>query len=108
GGTSGSVFGDNGNDRLAGGSAADKLHGGDGDDRLIGAGGNDTLDGGTGLDTLTGGAGKDQFVFQTNLGPGANLDHITDFTVNVDKIVLDQSVFQGIGHRGILGAGFFH
>lgn len=108
GGTSGGVFGNDGNDRLIGGNAADKLYGGTGDDRLIGAGGNDTLDGGPGLDTLTGGPGKDQFVFQSNLSPGLNLDRITDFTVHVDKIVLDETVFQGIGHAGPLAAGFFH
>jgi Ca2+-binding RTX toxin-like protein len=108
GGTSGSVFGDNGNDRLTGGSATDKLHGGDGDDRLIGVGGNDTLDGGSGFDTLTGGPGKDQFVFQSRLAPGPDLDRITDFAVNVDKIVLDEDVFHGIGHAGVLSTGLFH
>jgi Ca2+-binding RTX toxin-like protein len=108
GGTSGDVFGGDGNDRLTGGSAADKLYGGAGNDRLIGARGNDTLDGGTGFDTLTGGAGKDQFVFQSDLSPGFNLDRITDFTVHVDKIVLEETVFQGIGHAGVLAAGLFH
>lgn len=108
GGTSGAVFGGDGDDRLVGGNAADKLYGGNGNDRLIGAGGNDTLDGGSGFDTLTGGPGRDQFVFQSDLNPGRNLDRITDFTVNVDKIVLEETDFQGIGHAGVLAAGFFH
>jgi Ca2+-binding RTX toxin-like protein len=108
GGTSGNVFGEGGNDSLTGGSGADGLFGGSGNDRLIGAAGNDTLDGGSGLDTLTGGRGKDQFVFRSDLSPGLNLDRITDFTVHVDKIFLDQTVFHGIGHGGVLPAGLFH
>jgi Ca2+-binding RTX toxin-like protein len=108
GGTAADVSGDDGNDRLTGGNAADKLYGGNGNDRLVGAGGNDTLDGGPGDDTLTGGAGSDHFIFQSDLAAGGNLDRITDFTVNVDKIVLEETVFLGIGHAGALAAGFFH
>jgi Ca2+-binding RTX toxin-like protein len=108
GGTSGSVFGEGGNDKLTGGSGADGLFGSSGNDRLVGAAGNDTLDGGSGFDTLTGGRGKDQFVFRSDLSPGFNLDRITDFTVHVDKILLDQTVFHGIGHGGVLATGQFH
>jgi serralysin len=57
---------------------------------------------------LTGGRGEDQFVFRSDLGPGLNLDRITDFTVHVDKILLDQTVFRGIGHGGVLATGQFH
>jgi Ca2+-binding RTX toxin-like protein len=42
------------------------------------------------------------------LNPGHNLDRITDFTVHVDKIVLEETVFQGVGHAGVLAARFFH
>jgi len=108
GGTSGSVFGGDGNDRLTGGKAADYLYGDFGDDRLTGADGKDRLDGGFGLDTLTGGAGKDRFIFQSDLDPALNVDQITDFTVNVDKIVLETFVFQDIGHLGVLEGARFH
>jgi cysteinyl-tRNA synthetase len=118
GGTSGAVFGDGGNDRLVGGSAADKLNGGFGSDRLIGAAGNDKLDGGSGSDTLTGGSGADQFIFDirlpvlagfspTPLNAALNVDRITDFTVNVDKIVL-VDVFTDLGPHGTLAASRFH
>ena len=108
GGTAGDIFGDTGNDRLVGGSAADKLYGGPDNDRLIGAAGNDRLDGGFGLDTLTGGKGSDRFIFQDDLSPALNVDRITDFAVAVDKIVLEETVFRGIGHQGVLAAGLFH
>lgn len=72
-----------GNDRLRGDDGADRLFGGDGDDRLFGGLGNDRLNGGKGNDVLTGGAGADIFVFADGR------DRITDFTDNVDTIVLD-------------------
>jgi serralysin len=52
GGTSGVVFGEDGNDSLIGGSGNDLLSGGLGDDSLVGGGGNDTLFGGDGKDSL--------------------------------------------------------
>src|SRR5581483_2105850 len=91
-----------------GGSTADTLFGGSGDDRLIGAGGADRLDGGLGNDTLTGGKGRDQFVFDTTLDSAANVDRITDFTVRVDKILLGDRIFPGIGHDGVLPGALFH
>ena len=107
-GNSGLVSGGDGNDRLTGGNAADHLYGDLGDDHLVGGGGKDTLDGGFGLDVLTGGAGKDQFVFQSELDPALNVDQITDFTVNVDKVLLGSGVFQGTGHVGVLDGTRFH
>lgn len=94
--------GEDGNDRLTGGSGSDQLHGGNGNDVLQGGGGNDLLDGGNGNDTLNGGAGRDvleggagndqltggpgrdAFVFERN---GGN-DTIRDFTPGTDQIVL--------------------
>jgi serralysin len=55
----GTVFGESGNDTLAGGDAADILDGGSDDDVLAGRGGDDDLSGGTGNDLLLGGAGND-------------------------------------------------
>src|SRR5262249_23760635 len=89
GGPSGQVFGDAGNDVLGGGGHADRLHGGAGNDKLTGHG------------------GADKFFFDTALNPVTNVDHITDFTAGVDKIVLSATYFAGIGLPGALAAGEF-
>jgi len=62
---------------------------------IAGNAGNNVLDGGAGNDSLTGGAGEDLFVFSTPLS--ANVDHIVDFAVMRDKIVLDDAIFAAIG-----------
>jgi Ca2+-binding RTX toxin-like protein len=74
---------------------------------LVGNSGNDVLNGMTGNDTLTGGGGADQFVFSTAITGGNNVDTITDFTVNVDKIVLDHTIFSAAGATGGLIAAAF-
>jgi Ca2+-binding RTX toxin-like protein len=74
---------------------------------IIGNTGNDVLNGLAGNDTLTGGGGADQFVFSTAIAGGNNVDTITDFTVNVDKIVLDHTIFTAIGATGGLAAAAF-
>lgn len=63
GSVSGAVWGQSGNDLLAGGASADVLGGGSGDDTLIGGAGADTLTGSTGGDRISGGAGDDVFRF---------------------------------------------
>ncbi|MGK7880489.1 MAG: calcium-binding protein, partial [Crocosphaera sp.] len=91
----------------------DILQGGKGDDILFGGTGNDVLDGGgliynqnpqieseedyvigvienDGIDILTGGSGNDTFVFNT-LSTG--IDTITDFTLLIDKIQINQVEF---------------
>jgi Ca2+-binding RTX toxin-like protein len=55
------IYGDDGNDRLLGGSKADSLFGEKGNDRLIGADGNDLLNGGRNSDVCKGGTGKDRY-----------------------------------------------
>ncbi|MBT52883.1 MAG: hypothetical protein CMF72_05715 [Mameliella sp.] len=62
----GTVFGEAGNDTLAGGDAADILDGGGDDDKLVGRGGDDVLDGGTGNDFILGGSGNDDIDGGTN------------------------------------------
>jgi Ca2+-binding RTX toxin-like protein len=84
------------------------VFGGDGNDRLIGGSGNDQLHGGAGNDTLTGGGGADRFYFDTALDASTNVDTITDFTPGVDKIVLSESVFSGLGPLGALAPAHFH
>ncbi len=86
----------------------DILQGGKGDDILFGGTGNDVLDGGgliynqneedyvigviqnDGSDTLTGGSGNDTFVFNT---VSTGIDIITDFTLLIDKIQINQVEF---------------
>jgi Ca2+-binding RTX toxin-like protein len=111
---SGTVFGQGGNDTLTGGNGVDRLDGGAGNDKLSGGGGNDTLvggsgddtlDGGAGNDLLSGGAGKDKmtggsgvdaFRFNTALA-ASNVDTITDFKINTDKIQIDDAIFAAVG-----------
>jgi Ca2+-binding RTX toxin-like protein len=104
------VFGGDGNDTLVGSSKADLIFGEAGNDRVIGGAGNDILGGGPGpgFDTLTGGPGRDQFFFASDLDPGHDLSVITDFTPNIDKIVLVAEIFTRLGHAGVLPAGEFH
>ncbi|MCU0800319.1 MAG: Hint domain-containing protein [Rhodobacteraceae bacterium] len=64
------IFGEGGNDTLAGGLGADSLDGGAGDDSLLGQESNDTLSGGDGNDTLDGG------VFNDTLFGGAGADRL--------------------------------
>lgn len=94
GAASDSLSGGRGHDQLEGGSGNDTLFGAAGDDALFGekgrdslsgGAGNDTLWGGTGRDTLTGGTGADVFVLRRS----GNLDWITDFDPNRDRIALD-------------------
>jgi Ca2+-binding RTX toxin-like protein len=53
------LFGDGGNDTIAGGDASDFIRGGTGNDTLNGRGGNDELRGDADFDNLNGGAGFD-------------------------------------------------
>jgi Ca2+-binding RTX toxin-like protein len=54
-----------------------------GNDTLLGGRGDDYLFGGRGDDTMTGNQGVDRFVIEADSGD----DRVTDFAVNVDKIV---------------------
>jgi Ca2+-binding RTX toxin-like protein len=78
-----------------------------GNDTLVGGGAADRLDGGYGNDILVGRGGKDKFVFSTDATNHPNVDTIRDFTVNVDKIIIDTEVFQ-LGLPGVLAAALFH
>ena len=64
------VYGEDGNDTIYGGSAVDVLDGGPGNDELDGNGGNDRIDGGPGDDTLYAGGGD------TTLSGGPGHDSI--------------------------------
>ncbi len=83
--------GEAGNDRMQGGAGNDVLFGGDGKDFLKGGGGVDFLNGNAGDAELTGGGGVDNF----QVDEGAGRIFITDFTDNVDTLLLDGDFFPG-------------
>ncbi|UVC06740.1 hypothetical protein IHQ71_15910 [Rhizobium sp. TH2] len=85
---------------------------GAGDDTVdlegLGAGPGIRVDGGLGNDVLMAGSADDQFLFSTTLNANANVDIIRHFSVAHDLILLEDSVFVGIGAPGALAAGAFH
>ena len=92
------IYGGAGLDLLFGGAGNDVLFGGAGRDVLNGGAGTDFLNGNGGAARLTGGAGVDNF--QVDLGAGRVL--ITDFTDDVDVLLLDGSFYPGLTLQQIL------
>jgi Ca2+-binding RTX toxin-like protein len=90
--------GEGGNDKMLGGAGNDVLFGGDGKDNLNGGGGVDFLNGNDGDASLTGGGGTDNF----QVDEGAGRVFITDFTDNVDTLLLDGDFFPGKSINQIL------
>jgi Ca2+-binding RTX toxin-like protein len=80
--------GNNENNIIVGYGADDHaIDGLGGDDFIFGGTGRDTINGGAGADTLTGGStGADIFGFQFGQSTYLAADHITDFSINTDKI----------------------
>ncbi|MRW94135.1 hypothetical protein GJ699_29500 [Duganella sp. FT80W] len=91
------ISGGSGNDVLSGLAGNDTLVGNAGNDKLLGGDGNDLLIGGDGADTLTGGAGSDTFVLASKTG----IDTVTDFVSGIDKLALNQTLFD-IGNHDLL------
>jgi Ca2+-binding RTX toxin-like protein len=81
---------------VSGTESGDLILGGATGDVLRGLGGNDTLAGSWELDRLFGGDGADSFLFNTTL-TSTNHDIIMDFSIVEDRILLNQSVFKGLG-----------
>jgi hypothetical protein len=97
GGTSGAIFGE------------------DGDDKLTGGGHKDTLVGGAGLDRLKGGGAADHFSFiaLTNSVVGASRDVILDFSHKqhdkIDLASIDANANMGLDQAfHFIGSGHFH
>jgi VCBS repeat-containing protein len=84
-----------------GSALSNVIIGNSGNNILSGGAGNDTLTGGLGNDTLTGGADQDYLVFDSEPGIG-NIDTVVGFVSGVDKLVLENSVFVGLGSPGAL------
>ncbi|KQT57194.1 hypothetical protein ASG52_03795 [Methylobacterium sp. Leaf456] len=87
------------------GKAALNLTGNGFDQTLVGNAGGNLLDGRGGADLLIGGGGTDSFQFSTALG-GGNVDHIADFSVRSDTVVLDRTIFSAL-ETGVLEAEHF-
>jgi serralysin len=83
-------------ENAVGGQAADRIVGNDVANVLKGGKGGDRLDGGLGKDKLQGGAGRDKFVFSVTPG-AADADKIVGFVAADDTILLERSLFRGIG-----------
>lgn len=64
----------------------EKVRGTDHNDRITGNAANNIIDGAKGLDILTGGAGRDHFILGEQIR--SNVETITDFSVQDDKIAL--------------------
>ncbi|MFH0782535.1 MAG: calcium-binding protein [Pseudomonadota bacterium] len=95
------------NNSVSGNGGANVLSGLDGNDHLYGNDGADTLLGGLGNDYLSGGGGNDIFIFDTVLNASTNKDTISDFTVGLDKIQLDKTIFTSLPDEGTLSAAYF-
>ncbi|WP_193787192.1 beta strand repeat-containing protein, partial [Legionella quateirensis] len=87
-------------DTLTGTGADEWLEGNDGNDIINAGSGNDVIIGGLGNDTITTGAGNDQIVLLKGQGgssaAAAPIDTVTDFTVNVDSIVIKGTNIIGV------------
>jgi serralysin len=90
-----------------GGPGGDVIIGNQGRNVLKGGRGADKLSGLDGLDDLVGGSGKDSFVFDTRPNGSSNLDHILDFSVVDDTILLENAVFTKAGGAGKLSTAAF-
>ncbi|MDF0535184.1 VWA domain-containing protein, partial [Shewanella sp. A32] len=93
------VFGQGGNDTIYGEAGDDLIYGGTGNDVIDGGQGKDTIYGGLGDDTLTGGNGKDTFVW---LAGETGTDHVTDFTLNQDKLDISDLLINWNGDSSTL------
>ena len=94
------VVGSNFDDVMTGGAHSVTFHGAEGDDVITGSTQNDTIYGGFDNDTMTGDTGADTFIFlrvadgltalpgtEEDAGFGEGADVITDFELNVDRLV---------------------
>ena len=103
------IRGNKGDDTILGNKGEDILIGGVGNDRLIAGQGNDTLNGGAGNDILFGGADRDTFLFNTTPSAATNIDTISGYSADQDKISLDNVVFTGLGlATGQITGGMFN
>jgi Ca2+-binding RTX toxin-like protein len=89
------------------GTAAINLTGNANGNEVRGNNGNNVLNGGDGRDFLTGLGGQDQFLFNTALNAASNVDEIADFTLGVDTIQLENTIFNVFAAGGLAAERFF-
>jgi Ca2+-binding RTX toxin-like protein len=89
------------------GTAAINLTGNANGNEVRGNNGNNVIAGGNGNDFLTGLGGQDQFLFNTALNAASNVDEITDFTIGVDRIHLENAIFTAFAAGGVAAERFF-
>ncbi|MFO1002763.1 MAG: cadherin domain-containing protein [Planctomycetaceae bacterium] len=98
------IWGMGGNDLIRGGADTDFLDGREGDDIVLGGDGNDTIDGFSGRDILIGGMGSDR----ANGGSGEDLliGGTTDFDQIDEALLALASIWTGVGtapeRRGLM------
>jgi Ca2+-binding RTX toxin-like protein len=80
------------------GGTSHAIFAGAGDNRIFDGNGTVVVHVGSGNNSLTGGPGSDRFVFESALA--GQVDRITGFAPGVDKLVLSQTDFTGIGPVG--------
>jgi subtilisin family serine protease len=73
---------------------------------ILGNAGANSINGAAGSDILTGFGGADRFVFNTAFS-AQNIDHITDFDVPRDTIVIAAAMFGGLSLHGLSAAAFY-
>ena len=76
-----------------------------GDDVITLKSGVNAVHGGLGSDVFAAGSGTDTFYFDTAIGK--DVDKIIGFTASRDALVLDHSVFAGLGSSGVLASSAF-
>ncbi|WP_186766303.1 calcium-binding protein [Phaeobacter marinintestinus] len=96
------IYGNDGNDRLNGGTDLDFLYGGSGNDHLVGGRGSDYLFGGPGNDILFGGGGRDHFEFNHDAPDDVGHDVIRGFEVGGDTLTFDSDL---LAYDFMRGAG---
>jgi Ca2+-binding RTX toxin-like protein len=96
------THGGTGNDSIVGSNLADFIRGGAGNDLIDASNGDDLVRGGTGNDTITLGGGIDTLYYTLDQVGGNNVDILTDFLTNIDKIAIQG----GIGVFDVDGNAF--
>jgi Ca2+-binding RTX toxin-like protein len=98
------THGGTGDDTIVGSVLSDFIRGGAGSDVIDAGQGNDLVRGGTGNDLITLGSGTDTLYYTLDQVGGNNVDIVTDFLTNIDKIAIQGGV--GIGVFDLAGNAF--
>jgi Ca2+-binding RTX toxin-like protein len=96
-----------GNDKFYGkGGTSGAIIAAGGNDRIIAGKGNVSITVGYGNDSITAGPGHDRFIFNSPIA--GQIEKIGNFKHGLDKIVLSETDFHGLGPLGTLTTAHFH